>query len=458
MYREDTIAAIATPLGEGGIGIVRLSGAEAVAIAARVFRPRRGDLLTAGGYTAHYGHLYDGDQVVDEGIALIMRAPRSYTSEDVAELQVHGGTTVLRRVLGLCLAQGARLAERGEFTERAFLNGRLDLAQAEAVQDIITARSEVGLAVAVGQLGGRLSAWVHRVADELAELTASLEAVIDYPEEDLAELSREEIDTRIANLITELTDILAKTQSGKMWKDGLRTVISGLPNAGKSSLLNTLLAEERAIVTDIPGTTRDTITEYVTVAGIPLRLADTAGIREATDTVEKLGVDRARRELAEADLVLAVLDASEPLTAAAREWLASLAGRPVIVLLNKKDLPARVQAAEVREILPAVPTVEFSTVTGEGTDELGELLVATVAAEGLTVADDALLTNVRQQGLAEDALRSLQEAAAASANGLPEDCITEDLRHAWDSLGAIIGRSADEDIVGEIFRRFCVGK
>ncbi len=458
MYKEDTIVAIATPLGEGGIGIIRLSGIDAVAIAARLFRPKRGDLATAGGYTAHYGHVVDGEDIVDEGIALIMRAPRSYTGEDVAELQMHGGMMVMRRVLGLCLAAGARTAERGEFTERAFLNGRLDLAQAEAVQDIISARSEVGLAVAVGQLGGRLSEWVQRVSAELLTLIASLEAAIDYPEEDLAEMNRAEIASVIADLRAELAEMLAKTKSGKIWREGLRTVISGLPNAGKSSLLNHLLAEERAIVTDVPGTTRDTITEYATVAGIPLHLVDTAGIRDAADRVEQIGIDRARRELDEADLVLAVLDGSVAADRQTDNWLISLRNKPVIVLLNKSDLPSAHVADRVRAVLGDVPMVSFSTLTGEGSDELGEEIFQLVADLGLAVADDTLLTNMRQQQLAETAAASLASAAEALAAGLPEDCVTEDLRYAWDALGAIIGRRADEDIVSEIFRRFCVGK
>lgn len=458
MYIEDTIAAIATPLGEGGIGIVRISGKDALAVADRVFRPKSGVLTEAAGYTAHYGHVVDGETVVDEGIALVMRSPASYTGEDVVELQMHGGTMGMRRVLSCCLARGARMAERGEFTERAFLNGRLDLAQAEAVQDVISARSDIGLAVAVGQLGGRLSEWVRETADALAELTASLEAAIDYPEEDLAELSRTEIAARMDAILAEIDAMLARTRTGKVWREGIKTVISGLPNAGKSSLLNSLLAEERAIVTDIPGTTRDTITEYMTVAGIPLLLADTAGIRDTTDTVEQIGVARARKEMDEADLVLAVLDGSIPWDDAVETWLAELRDKPVIVLLNKADLPPQVTATIVQSVLPDVPVVSFSTKTGVGMQELEQAIMERIGTEGIIVADQALLTNMRQQEWANAARLSIHAAKEALEMGLPEDCITEDLRHAWDALGAIVGRRADADIVSEIFRRFCVGK
>lgn len=459
MYIRDTIAAIATAPGEGGIGIVRISGPEALAVAARLFQPAGNiDWQTVPGYTAHYGHIRDEQETVDECVLLVMRAPRSYTGEDTAELQIHGGTLVLRRVLQLCLQAGCRAAESGEFTERAFLNGRLDLAQAEAVQDIITARSNAGLDIAVRQLNGSLSRWVAAAEEEILTLVSSLEAAIDYPEEDLAELGRDEVAERLANLCDSLRDILARTRAGKVWREGLRTVISGLPNAGKSSLLNLILREERAIVTEIPGTTRDIIAEYADLHGILLHLIDTAGIRETTDTVERIGVDRARREAAQAELILAVLDGSEPVTEATEAWLRTLVGKPVILLWNKADLPLRADTQRVREIIGDVPEVSLSARAGDGLTELGRTIYDFVGAAGLTGSHAAMLTNVRQQQWAETALEHLEHAATGVSLGLPEDCLTEDLRQAREALAAIVGRRAGSDIVSEIFRRFCVGK
>lgn len=458
MYKEDTIAALATPVGQGGIGIIRISGKEALSVAARVFRPHRGEVDKLRGYQAAYGHIMEDGNIIDEAILLVMRAPKSYTGEDVAELQLHGGMLAVEAALTAVLRAGARAAERGEFTERAFLNGRLDLAQAEAVQDIITARSATALGVAVGQLGGRLSQWVRNTADDLAGLIAALEVTLDYPDEDITEVDRAEGIARIDAVAAELAAIIAKSRAGKVWREGVKTVISGLPNAGKSSLLNYLLAEERAIVTDIPGTTRDTISAYATLAGIPLELVDTAGIRESEDEVERIGVRRAQAAQEEADVVFAVVDGSQPLTADTHAWLASLRGRPVIVLLNKSDIARLVTADDVRRILGEVPIHTVSVLKEEGTEAIGETLRQLVATEQIRAGEDVVLTNARQQQWAETAAASLQSARTAFTQGLTVDCVTEDLRAAWDALGAIIGRRLEEDIVSEIFRRFCVGK
>ena len=458
MYENDTIVAIATAIGEGGIGIIRLSGPQAISIAAQVFYPKNGNLREASGYTAHYGHLKKDSQIIDEGICLIMRAPHSYTAEDVVELQMHGGMTVLRKTLEYCLDLGARLAERGEFTERAFLNGRLDLAQAEAVKDIISARTDAGLRIAVGQLGGRLSNEVDEMTELLAELISSLEAVIDYPEEDLAEKSRAEIDHDISIMRERLQRLIQRSESGRCWREGLRTVITGLPNAGKSSLLNLLLEEERAIVTDVPGTTRDTISEYANIGGIPLHLVDTAGIRNTTDTVEKIGIDRAQKETQEADLILAMIDGSQACTSDTLAWLKSLQGRRVIVLLNKADLPLVVKEQQIRDILGDISIIPISAQTGLGVDTLTQAIKDSVEEDGLGSGEEVLLTNTRQMNHARQAETYLENAYNALQSGLPEDCITEDLRYAWAALNAILGREGDRDIVSEIFRRFCVGK
>lgn len=458
MYKEDTIAALATPVGQGGIGIIRISGRDALAVAARVFVPLRGTVEELRGYHAAYGHIVNQGRRIDEAILLVMRAPKSYTGEDVAELQLHGGMLAVEETMASVLAAGARAAERGEFTERAFLNGRLDLAQAEAVQDIITARSAPALGVAVGQLGGRLSAWVRTTADTLAGLIAALEVTLDYPDEDITALESAETVAQIDAITAELDRIIAQSQAGRVWREGVKTVISGLPNAGKSSLLNYLLAEERAIVTDIPGTTRDTISAYATLAGIPLELIDTAGIRESTDAVERIGVQRAQAAQAAADVILAVVDGSRAADEATRNWLASLRGRPVIVLINKTDLGQRVFPQEIQDILGDVPVHAVSVLREEGTDAVGETLRGMVATEHIGAGEEVWLTNARQQQWARTALSSLQSARKALTEGWTVDCVTEDLRTAWDALGAIIGRRADQDIVSEIFRRFCVGK
>lgn len=458
MYKEDTIAALATPVGQGGIGIIRISGREALQVAALVFTPLRGQVEELAGYHAAYGHIVAQGRPIDEAILLVMRAPKSYTGEDVAELQLHGGMLAVEAALTAVLEAGARAAERGEFTERAFLNGRLDLAQAEAVQDIITARSTPALGVAVGQLGGRLSAWVRATADTLAGLIAALEVTLDYPDEDITELKSTETLERIDTVTAELEQMIAKSQAGRVWREGVKTVISGLPNAGKSSLLNYLLVEERAIVTDIPGTTRDTISAYATLAGIPLELIDTAGIRESTDTVEQIGVRRARAAQEEADVILAVVDGSRPPSAETKAWLESLRGRPVIVLINKTDLGQCISPDDIREILGEVPVHAVSVLHNEGTEAIGATLRRMVATEGIVAGEDVWLTNARQQQWARTALTALQSAREALMGGLTVDCVTEDLRTAWEALGAIIGRRADEDIVSEIFRRFCVGK
>lgn len=458
---EDTISAIATPPGEGGIGIVRLSGAQSLAVADKLFRSCRGIAVTEmPSHTVHYGQVVnptDGT-MVDEALLLVMRAPHSYTREDVVEIQAHGGVVPLRRILALTLAHGARLAEPGEFTKRAFLNGRLDLAQAEAVSDIIRAKSDAALQAAARNLAGDLSRRVHQVLMALVQLMAHIDAVLDFPEDDVPEISYEKAARQVAELRQRLDDLLAAGQSGRVLRDGLNTVIVGRPNVGKSSLLNALLRESRAIVTAVPGTTRDVIEEYVNVRGIPLRLADTAGIRHTTDVVERLGVEKARALVAQADLVLVVLDASEPLTAEDREVLQLVADRPALVLLNKSDLAPHLTPVELQNYVNGRAVLSLSAATGAGIDALEEHIVRLVYGGQVQTAESACMLSVRQMQAITMARDNLRDAERALAQRLPWDCATIDLAAAREQLGTITGETADADVVDRIFANFCVGK
>lgn len=459
MYEETTIAAIATAPGEGGIGIIRISGPEAARIAGRVFRKRNGESFEAGEtQRLYYGHIMDGERSIDEGLAVLMRAPHSYTGEDTAELQIHGSRAALRETLSLVLAAGARLAERGEFTERAFMNGRLDLAQAEAVMDIITARGRAALSAAESHLAGALSGYVRETRDALTALISKLEVTIDYPEEDIEDLTREEIARGIAEISGPMEALLLRSKEGRILREGMKTAIIGRPNAGKSSLLNALLEEERAIVTDIPGTTRDTIEETVEIGGVPLVLMDTAGLRRTEDEVERIGIRRAKASMEAADLILAVIDASRPLTEEDKEILADLRGRRAVVLMNKSDLPAAACAEDIRAIAGSVPVISLSAKNGDGMDALrGELRKLTEhqdAEAGRTL----YLTNLRHIEAVRRALEAASRAAASAAEGLPADCITVDLTEAWQALGEITGEAVDDELIHAIFSNFCVGK
>lgn len=458
---EDTISAIATPPGEGGIGIVRLSGPQSVIIADKLFRSRRGVAVTKmRSYTMHYGHVVDPSDgaVIDEALVVVMRAPHSYTREDVVEIQAHGGIIPLRRILTLTLQQGARLAEPGEFTKRAFLNGRLDLSQAEAVSDVIRAKSDAALRAAARNLGGNLSRQVREIMQALVALMAHIDAVLDFPEDDVPEISYGAAARQLDDLQRRLAALLAAGQSGMVLRDGLNTVIVGRPNVGKSSLLNALVRESRAIVTAVPGTTRDVIEEYVNVRGIPLRLADTAGIRHTTDVVERLGVNKARALIAQADLVLVVLDAAAPLAAEDRDVLRLAADRPALVLLNKSDLPSRLTASELRSYVGTRPVLKISAATGAGIDALEEHIVHLVYGGRVQAAESACMLNARQSQALAAAQDNLRAAADAVARRLPWDCAMVDLAAAKEQLGMITGETVDTDVVARIFADFCVGK
>ena len=459
MYEETTIAAIATAPGEGGIGIVRISGADAADVGSRIFQMKRcPSFHEAETQRLYYGHVVKNGAYVDEGLGVYMRGPHSYTGEDVVELQIHGSMEALRETLALALEAGAVLAERGEFTKRAFLNGRIDLAQAEAVMDVITARGSAALTQAESHLAGALSRYVRGVRDTLKDLITKLEVTIDYPEEDIEDLTREETEAGLCAIRAPMAALLARSERGRIIREGLRTAIVGRPNAGKSSLLNALLQEDRAIVTDVPGTTRDTIEESVRIGGVPLVLMDTAGLRRTADQVEKIGIERAKRSMERADLVLAVLDGSRPLTEEDRRLLSSLRGRQAIVILNKYDLPQEVAVKDVTALAGEVPVISLSARYGSGVDELEEVLAEMTEAQDADAGRELFLTNLRHVELVKKALAAVDRALSSCRLGMPADCIAVDLTESWHALGEITGDTMDDDLIASIFKNFCVGK
>jgi tRNA modification GTPase len=455
MY-DDTIAAISTPPGQGGIGLVRLTGPRSGQILKALFVPaRRRNARAAAPRRLQYGHIVDpaAGEPVDEVLAAFLPAPHTYTREDMAEINGHGGAVPLQRILALCLGQGARLAGPGEFTARAFLNGRLSLDQAEAVLDVVQARTEAGLHLALQQLDGQLASQVRAARCLTLEVLAYLTAAIDFPEEDIPP---EETLPRLRQALLQVQGLLAGADQGILYRQGVRAAIVGRPNVGKSSLLNALLRQSRAIVTPVPGTTRDTIEETLNLRGLPLVLVDTAGISDTGDLVERLGVARSRQALAAAGLALFVMDGSQPLTPHDRDIAASLAGRTVIMVMNKSDLPQ--QAAAPSALLPGASVVTLSALTGQGLDLLEDTIAQTVLGGQAGISDAALVTTPRHQ----DALRRAAEHLAAAVEGLTSnrfaDCITIDLTAAANALGEITGETASEDLLQVIFSRFCIGK
>ena len=451
----DTIAAIATPVGSGGIGVVRMSGSEALWIARRVTRRDRDPRPRY----AHLVEVYDGnDALIDQALLLFMPGPRSYTGEDVAELSCHGGPVALRRVLDSILAAGARPAGPGEFTLRAFLNGRLDLAQAEAVADLVAAPTPAALAVAANQLAGRLSDAVRDMRAACLDLLAQMEAEVDFDEDEVPAMDRAVVAATLDSLHQRLEDALASAGRGIMQRHGVRVALVGSPNVGKSSLMNALLSTDRAIVTEIPGTTRDVLEESFDLDGVPIVLNDTAGLRETHDPVEILGVERSSRALESADAVVLVLDASRPLlrndeTAAAR---VRQAAKPTIVALNKRDLPHAIRADDVRDLAPGAPIVRTAAIR----EDVSELRQALRHVIGLVGADRglALVASVRHQEALTRARNELAGARRAVADNEPSDFISIGIRGAVDALGEITGESATEDLLDVIFSKFCIGK
>jgi tRNA modification GTPase len=452
----DTIAAISTPPGEAGIGIVRLSGPRAEVIAHRLFRLRR-PRSPWQSHRLYLGDLLDSQgRVLDEVLLTLMRAPHTYTREDVVEIHCHSGYAVLKAILAEALAQGARLARPGEFTLRAFLSGRLDLSQAEAVLEVIQARTQTSLRVAAGHLAGGLGRRLGELRSALLGMLARVEAALDFPEE-AAELSPENLREEIAAPCRDLENLLGTYQQGRLLREGVRVVLAGRPNVGKSSLLNRLLDADRAIVTDIPGTTRDVIEETINLGGVPLRLSDTAGLREARDQVEELGVARSRERLAWADLVLYLLDGSEPLSAEDAQVLGELADRPVLVVLNKIDLPQKLKVQELRRH-PAHPMVEISALTGQGLDSLEQAVVDLVLGGGVRTEGE-IVTQARHYELLVRAGEALNRGRELLEQAEPPwELLALEVKEALQALGEITGEEVGEAVLDHIFSQFCIGK
>lgn len=461
MQQGDTISAIATPQGEGGIGVIRISGEHALKTAGRVFRAANGKpLVMAGSHHAFYGHIVDEKgQIIDECLALVMLAPHSYTVEDVVELQCHGGLMTLRKTLELTWQAGARPAERGEFTKRAFLNGRLDLSEAQAVMDIIKARTETSLTMAAGHLTGHFSKLIKEMRHDILGMIAHIEAAIDFPEEEVDDVLTYDIQKNVVELRNKIASLLKTAHAGRILRDGLLTAIIGKPNVGKSSLLNSLLREERAIVTEIPGTTRDSIEEYANVGGIPLRIIDTAGIRATDDVVERIGVEKARSYVREASLILALFDASRPLDEEDAEILKLVKGRDAILLLNKDDLTPVVTPDTLHErVKKEVPVITISTRTKDGLEALTQEITKKVYAGTQAGEEGSFVTDARQAEVLRQADEHLAAAIRTIEADMGLDFISIDLRSAWEKLGELTGETVGEDIINEIFSKFCIGK
>jgi tRNA modification GTPase len=456
----DTIAAISTPPGEGAISIVRLSGDQAIAIADRIFTSSK-SLAEVPSHTIHYGHIIDPveERLMDEVMLSVMKQPRTFTREDVVEINCHGGIVVVNQLLQLVLRQGARLAEPGEFTKRAFLNGRVDLSQAEAVMDLIRAKTDKAMNLAINQLDGNLSHLIRQLRQDILQTLAQVEVNIDYPEyDDVEELTTRLLLEKAQMVKAQIESLLATAQQGKILREGLSTAIIGRPNVGKSSLLNHLLKEEKAIVTDIAGTTRDVIEEYVNVRGVPLKLIDTAGIRDTEDVVEKIGVERSRKALKEAELILLVLNQSEKLTPQDQQLLTLTKGARRIILLNKTDLPAQITSEELRSYITDEPVFSVSVLNNEGLDQLEQAIADLFFGGKTTDKDASYLSNTRHIALLENAAYSLSEVIEGIEAGMPVDLVQIDMTRCWDYLGEVVGDSVQDELITQLFSQFCLGK
>lgn len=457
----DTIAAISTAPGEGAIGIVRISGEDAIRIADEVYRLKEKRLNEQASHTIHYGHIVDpkNDEVIDEVMVTVLRAPKTFTREDIVEINCHGGIVAINRILQLVLRMGARLAEPGEFTKRAFLNGRIDLSQAEAVMDLIRAKTDKSMQMAMRQLDGELSNLIQNLRQEILNTLAQVEVNIDYPEyDDVEEMTLQLLREKTEQVSRGIRALLNTASQGKILRDGLKTAIVGRPNVGKSSLLNVLLREEKAIVTDIAGTTRDTIEEYVNVRGVPLQLIDTAGIRETDDVVERIGVERSRKALNEADFVLLILNHSEELMDEDLRLLEQTKDFKRIILLNKTDLPKKIDMGKVKEFATDSEIVTTSMLKKEGIDQLEEKIADYFFQGQMNERDATYLSNTRHIALLEKAEQALQEVANGVDMGMPVDLIQIDFTRAWDLLGEITGDTVQDELLTQLFSQFCLGK
>lgn len=457
--KTDTIAAIATAMSNSGIGIVRISGDEALEVADRIFRPKKGsrkvsDMET---HTIHYGYVVDGEEVVDEVMLLIMKAPRSYTCEDTIEIDCHGGVLVMKKILETVLKYGARPAEPGEFTKRAFLNGRIDLSQAESVIDVINAQNELALKSSVSQLQGAVLEKIKNIRAVVLHEIAFIESALDDPEHVSLDGYPEQLHEIMSDAHAKVKKLLDSSDNGKMLKEGINTAIVGKPNAGKSSLLNILVGEERAIVTEIAGTTRDILQEQIQIGGIGLNVIDTAGIRDTEDIVEKIGVNKSREYIEKADLIIYVVDSSTELDENDQEIIEAIQDKKAIVLLNKSDLDTKTDAAVLEKRLNK-PILSISAKNNTGIHELEKLIEEMFFSGKLSFNDEVYITNIRQKNALAEAESSLKMVLQSIDDGMPEDFFTIDMMNAYEVLGTIIGESVGEDLVNEIFSKFCMGK
>ena len=456
---EKTIAAISTAMSASGIGIVRISGDEAMDVISRIYRSKNGkkNIREVQSHTIHYGFIYDGEDVVDEVLVMIMRGPHTYTGEDTVEIDCHGGVYAMKKVLETVLKNGAVIAEPGEFTKRAFLNGRLDLSQAEAVMDVIQARNSMALKSSVEQLKGSVQRAVKEIRSRLLYQIAYIESALDDPEHYDLEGYPQELAKIVDKEAGEITDLLKTADDGRMIQEGIKTVILGKPNAGKSSLLNFLVGEDRAIVTEIEGTTRDILEEYISLNGITLRVIDTAGIRETEDIVEKIGVGKAKQMAEDADLILYVVDSSRPLDDNDEDIIELLSGRKSIVIYNKTDLEPVVNMAKLQE-RTGNPVIPVSIVEEKGIRRLEEEIKNMFFKGELSFNEEVYLTNARHKAALDEARESLKLVKNSIDMGMAEDFFSIDLMNAYESLGRIVGESVGEDLVNEIFSKFCTGK
>lgn len=458
MNFDDTIAMIATAMSDAGIGIIRVSGNEAIKIVKKIFHPQKEkDLEKVSTYSAHYGTIYDGNQMLDECIVLVMRGPHSYTAEDVVEIQCHGGVVLLKKILELLFKAGARAAQPGEFTKRAFLNGRLDLSQAEAVMDLIHSQNEMAIENAMKQLKGSVKQKVTDLRETILYHVAFIEAALDDPEHIDINDNSERFEKEMKVCRQQLEQLLRTADDGKLMKDGIKTCIVGKPNVGKSSLLNVLVGEERAIVTEVAGTTRDSLQETVMLQGIPLHIIDTAGIHDTVDIVEKIGVDRAKMWIHDADLILYVVDASKPLEQEDEEIIELIRDKKVIVLMNKSDLQKVVDDTKINEAFPDA-VIEISAKLEEGMDALYEKIKQLFFGGEISFQNGICITNMRHKEALSQALESVNLAQQSFEDGMPEDFLSIDLMNAYEQLGFIIGESVEDDLVDKIFKQFCMGK
>ncbi|HCC07574.1 MAG TPA: tRNA uridine-5-carboxymethylaminomethyl(34) synthesis GTPase MnmE [Clostridiales bacterium] len=459
MENSLTVAAISTPVGSGGISIIRISGENAFTIIKKIFVPKHTkDISEAKSHTIHFGIIADEGKTIDEVLVSVMKKPNTYTKEDIVEINCHGGIIPTQRVLDAVLKYGADLAEPGEFTKRAFLNGRLDLSQAESVIDLITAKTDLSRQSAVNQLEGSLSHKISALKNSVADLLSHIEVNIDYPEYDIEQLSIDTIETTVIQINTEIKSLLTTSDTGKIIREGISTAIVGKPNVGKSSLLNALIGEQRAIVTDIPGTTRDLIEEYVNLHGIPLKLVDTAGIRETEDVVEKIGVDLSRRAIDSAELILFILDNSSPISDEDISILERIKDKKHIIILNKSDLPEAIDFSILGDSINNVPIIKLSITQNTGLDDLEKTIKKIFMSGEIDVNNEVILTNVRHKNALNKAEESLSNVLTSIKLLHTQELLAIDLQNAYRYLGEITGESVSEDIIHSIFSRFCLGK